>query len=391
MLTQNALRRRLKRRLLKEVHTFFASCSPGFEEVLETEVRAIAPDNSVAVLAGGVEFTGPLDLIYTANMKLNTANRVLLRIKTFPARTFPMLYDQIGRIDWELYISEGVRFDVFVRSHKSALNMSKRIADTVISSIHARLSSFYSTEVQATDPMELLVRLDHDFCTISFNTSGRHLHKRGYKLDTVDAPLRETVASSVLLQLDHSKHDLIVDPFCGSGTYLLESARMARGVPPGAFRSFSFESTPFFQKSKLEKVKCRAEHHNGIATYIGFDVSKSAIEAARRNAARANLDDLVRFDSADFRDVDFQSLGGTFRRPLLISNPPYGRRVKISRGSSLSSHELKSKLSGWKVAVLTVDREQVAGGLIRNLGNPQTTLVFRNGGLKTYLNVFVLE
>lgn len=136
MLTERSLNRRLKRRLLKTSQSYFAVCALGFEEELETEVR-----RGSFLQCGGVAFTGPLDLVYQGNLQFNTAHRLLLRINEFPAHTFPMLFDQVGRIPWELWIRDGGAYRVQVTSRDSKLNMKARLIETFRSAIEARLQS----------------------------------------------------------------------------------------------------------------------------------------------------------------------------------------------------------------------------------------------------------
>jgi putative N6-adenine-specific DNA methylase len=395
MLTANSLKRRLKKRILNSRHRFFAVCAPGFEAALAAEVKTLSSVNDVTIERGGVEFSGPIGLLYEANLSLNTAHRVLMRIKTFSARSFPMVFDQLRRIEWELWIADESSYRIGASARRTQLNMKGRLIDTVLSAIERRfglvgLDAVYDPESQ----YEFALRLFGGVGTISINTSGEHLHKRGYKLYSVPAPIRETLAASILLTLNYQKYDYIIDPFCGSGTFILEAARMSMKTPPGLYREFAFFQSPFFSERKMSSTRKLLAEQGGERTatkFYGFDISESALMAARENARLAGLADLVRFAKCDFRDIDFSRFGSIEDHRLLVSNPPYGLRLNLPTNAEVRSIEsLHANLKGWTIAIIRPNQhaestlDKWPDGSHRH-----DTYAFKNGGLQAYLHVFL--
>ena len=384
-LTPRALERRLKRYVLKETHDFLAIGAPGFEKMLLGEVEALPAVSDVKIVRGGVEFRGPFTTIYHANLQLATAHRVLWRVAEFLAQSYPMLYNKTAKVPWERFLgfSETVRFSVSSRS--SRLHYPPKIAETVLSAVQKAVLPLGLHPALSDDAtLDIHVRLFQDRCTLSLDTSGDHLHRRGYRTHIGDAPLRETLAAAILKTVGYEKFDLILDPMCGSGTFLLEAARMLRGVPPGSERTFAFEAFPGFQKTLWERLKreALAEVRNVSATLLGFDKDTRVLSAAQHNAERAGVADAVNFNVADALTISYEALKTGYENALLITNPPYGRRLDAQNARKLYA-ELSAVLSqspGWTYALLTPDPAWVtlpAG----------ERLEFQNGGVKVTLLV----
>ena len=384
-LTDRALERRLKRYLRKEPQHFFAPCAPGFEDILEGEVKALPEVTVQGGERGGVSFSDPLDTVYHANLQLRTAHRILLRIDDFLAQSYPALFDRVARVPWELYLGFNPVYSLRVSAKTSRLRHHKNIAKTIADGIRKAVEPLGLTPTLQDDaPLEIHVRLYQDRCSLSLNTSGAHLHKRGYRTLTSKAPLRETLAASVLLASEVRRYARVVDPFCGSGTLLIEAALIAKNVPPGWRRSFAFEAMPSFQPSKWERLKREAvKHVHATDTlFIGNDLEGANVEMARANAAAAELDDAINFQSGDALKLRLLPGEGA---SLLVSNLPYGARL----GSANEVAELLSKFGthlethyrGWNFAFVTHD--------VNWLRKPGLKLTqqrsFTNGGLKVYL------
>ncbi|CAA9588398.1 MAG: 23S rRNA (guanine(2445)-N(2))-methyltransferase [uncultured Truepera sp.] len=382
VLTPRALERRLKRYVYRATHDFLAVGAPGFEAVLLGEVRELPNVTEAKVVRGGVEFRGPLETIYHANLRLSTAHRVLWRVAEFLAQSYPMLFNKAQKVAWErvLGFTETVRFSVSSRG--SRLHHQPKIAQTIFSAAVAALSPLgLHPRVSDDAVLNVHVRLFQDRCTLSLDTSGEHLHRRGYRTHVGDAPLRETLAAAILKTVGYKTFDLIVDPMCGSGTFLLEAARGLRGVPPGAQRSFAFEQFPSFQEAVWNRLKWGAEAriHAANTTLLGFDLDPHTLTAARRNAERAGVADAVRFDTADALTLPYTSIRAG-RNALLVCNPPYGRRL-----GDVNAHRLYAELSaalrsspGWTFAILAPEPAW--------LELPTSArLEFQNGGLRVAL------
>ena len=383
-LTQRALERRLKRYVLKETHDFLAVGAPGFEAVLLAEVQALPDVSDAKVVRGGVEFRGPFTTIYHANLQLATAHRVLWRVADFLAQSYPMLYNKAAKLPWERFLGleKQVRFSVSSRS--SRLHYPPKIAETIFSAAQTALSPLGLHPVVSDDAvLDVHVRFYQDRCTLSLDTSGEHLHRRGYRTHVGSAPIRETLAAAILETLDFRQFELIVDPMCGSGTFLLEAARLARGAAPGGERTFAFEAFPGFQRSLWERLKreAKAREHPATVRLLGFDQDAQILSAAQHNAERAGVTDAV-FSPADALTLPYNTLKAGAEHALLVTNPPYGRRLSAKDARQLYT-DLSAALSrspGWTFALLTPEPSWVTL-------NVSEKREFRNGGVKTTLLV----
>jgi len=394
-LTPRALERRLKRHVLKETHDFLAVGAPGFETVLLEEVQNLPDVIEARKIRGGVAFRGPLETIYHANLRLSTAHRILWRFADFLAQSYPMLYNKARKLPWEHFLGfeKNVRFTVSARG--SRLHHQPKITETLLSAVQSALSPLGLHPQSSNDAaLNVHVRMFRDRCTLSLDTSGEHLHRRGYRTHVGDAPLRETLAAALLKTVEYKKFDLIVDPMCGSGTFLLEAARGLHNFAPGSARTFAFEHFPVFQPARWNRLKLGTEAaaHATTVKLLGFDKDAQVLRAAQENAKRAGVAETVRFDAADVltlayehlkhKDLEHKSTGDTHENPLLICNPPYGKRLDAANIQKLYA-ELCAKLSaspGWTFALLTPDPAWVTLTHLKRLE-------LRNGGLRVFLVV----
>lgn len=393
MLSTNALERRLKRRVRRVEHTLAAVCAPGFEQELLGELTETLGRSQYQIVSGGVEFKGSLLLAYSANLKLRTANRVLLRIKTFKALTFPMLFDQLRRIEWELWVPNGGSFRVRVAVKDSKLNMKARIVDTCRKAVESTLAAQgISATFDPESDYEFLLRLYENNATVSFNTSGQNLHKRGYKQYSVNAPIRETLAASILRRVNFLNFDVVVDPFCGSGTLVLEASQMELNIAPGAARKFAFMDAPFFEERKwlrlIEQAANDVKDNSSFSrSYFGSDVSRPAVIAATKNANRAGVSRLVEFLHLDYRNFNFAGISRG--RNLLVTNPPYGKRLTVAGETNARLFdEIASNLPGWTLAYVKPKSKPVY--LSEKYMKKVQVVNFRNGGIPSELHIVTL-
>lgn len=383
-ITPRALTRRLKRHLYKAPQRFMAVCAPGLEPYLTREVQALAADE-VTPVSGGVEFIGPLDLVYASNLWLRTAHRVLLRIDNFLAQSLPMLYNRARRIPWELYLGFSPTVSLRVSAKASRLQQGAGVANTLYQAILARLTPLGLQPVHTEDaPLEILVRLFEDRCTISLNTSGLHLHKRGYRLATAKAPLRETLAAGIAIACQAERYDLIVDPMCGSGTLLIEAGWLAASIPPGGQRTFAFEQAPFFQPGKWQRLKAHVltQAQPSSIRLLGSDLNLGAVRAAQGNAARAGL--ALTLQQADALTLPYDELSKQGARRLLLCNLPYGQRIgeqrQLARIVAAFAAVLRRSCRGWDYALLAQPHQLLEAGL-----KPTRQLALNNGGIPVML------
>jgi len=381
-LSERALERRLKRRFLKEQHEFFVPCTPSFESVLETEVKHLPVAKVIRRERGGVGFKSPLDAMYFANLWLRTGHRVLLRMDDFLAQSYPMMFDHAKKTPWEHYLGFNSAYSVRVSAKSSKLRQHKTIAKTIHDAVLARLEPMGLTVAQTDDaPLEVFVRVFQDRCTLSLNTSGEHLHKRGYRTFVSEAPLRESLAASVLLSAKAKPFETIVDPMCGSGTFLIEEALLAKKQAPGLARDFAFEHLPSFQKTKWERFKREATQQTLELSkeLVGFDIQTKNVGIAQQNAARVLIDG-IRFEKGNALHFDLASYEP--ESTLIVSNVPYGERLETQSTllTDFASH-LAAKFKGCSFAFVTKDKAWLESSAF-SISKRQR---FLNGGLDVFL------
>lgn len=383
-LSPRALQRRLKKYLLKRDHAFFSICTPGFEDLMLRELRGLGARDPHTE-PGGVECTGPFELAYRINFHTRMATRLLVRVDSFVARSLPELFGKAKRVHWELWLGMGSEVSFEVASSTSRLHHTQTIASAVFDGIVARTKPLGIDIVRTpTSALRVFVRFENDRCTLSMDASGEALYKRGYRTDTAHAPIRETLASSLLLLSGWHRFPVIADPMCGSGTFLIEAASMAARRPAGTLRGFAFEQWPSFQQGKYAREK-EFENQALVETpacpprFVGMDLSRTALQAACANAQRAGVDAAIRLAEGDCREFNHdRSLGSS---GLVISNPPYGKRIGSVAGSTELLREfgahLRKVCKGWHFGfVLPRGKHIQATGL-----RPSLTRVFKNGGL----------
>ncbi len=327
----------------------FAITAPGIEATTASELVTLGATID-ATEPGGVSFRADATLLYRANLELRTANRVVKRVAQFEARTWFELERHAKKVPWGTLLGAGMAPDFEVTSRKSKLYHNRGIAE--------RLGRIVGVEGRAADAepsraARFQVRAVRDRFTISADASGELLHRRGYRLETAKAPLRETLAAAMLLGCGWDGTVPLVDPFCGSGTIPIEAALLARRIPPGLHRSFAFESWPDFDAKLWARIRADAESRilAGAPAIIGSDRDAGAIEAARANAERAGV-----VPNIDFRNAPLSATDALPGPGLLLTNPPYGARIGEEKALRNLYAQLgnvaRTRLPGWRVALL---------------------------------------
>ena len=306
-----------------------APCHFGLEAVLKREITSLGYEIS-EVEDGRVSFWGDESAVCRANIFLRTAERVLLKVAGFRAVTFDELFEKTRALAWEDYIPEdGKCWIAKAASVKSKLFSPSDIQSIMKKAIARRLSEKYHVDWLAEDGAAYPVRvfLKKDIVTIGIDTSGVSLHKRGYREVSGKAPITETLASALIMLTPWKKDRILVDPFCGSGTFPIEAAMMAAGIAPGINRSFTAEAWTNLLPKKLwyEAVNEANDlmDENPDVDIQGYDVDASVIRVARRNAREAGVDHLIHFQERDVRALSHPKKYG-----FVITNPPYGERLE---------------------------------------------------------------
>jgi putative N6-adenine-specific DNA methylase len=300
--------------------------------------------------------------VYRANLHLRTATRVIARVAEFGARGFPELVRQSKRQPWERYLVPDRPVQLRVTCRKSRLYHSDAVAERVTEAIEKRLGVEGIEGIQGIDDDEVrgqlvIVRMAHDRCHLSVDTSGELLHRRGYREATAKAPIRETLAAALLLASDWRTEGPLLDPFCGAGTVAIEAALLARRIAPGLHRRFAFMDWPDFDETLWRRVHDDAAREvlpHAPAPIHASDRDAGAIEAAQANATRVNVAGDITFENRAVSAIQPPTDIG-----WLCTNPPYG--VRVSERAELRNlyaqfgKVVRAKCPGWTVAMYSPD------------------------------------
>ena len=335
------------------------------------------------VAEGGVAFLSSRDDLYRVNLHSRVATRILVRLGSFHAGSFAELERRASRLLWGRFIAGGATVDVRATCRKSRLYHSDAVVERVMGAVAKVAGVSESARDEDSASQLILVRLDHDECTISVDSSGALLHRRGYRQALVKAPLRETIAAAMLLAVGWREGDPLLDPFCGSGTVPIEAARIARRIAPGIDRDFAFTKWPDFDHRVFERAKAQArdeERPRAAAPVVGSDRDAGAIAVALENAERARVvNDVVLVQ----RPVS--AVEPTGARGWVVTNPPYG--VRVGERDALRNlfarfgSVLRERFAGWELAMLSPD-PRLDGQLRISL---REHLRFSNGGIRVRL------
>lgn len=299
----------------------FVACRPGLEPLLVDELTALGIP-SLRRLAGGIAFSGDNLHLARANVELGVASHVLVRVGRFEARHFSEMVRRTKALPWEDFVPRDVRLELRVTSKRSRLFHTGGIEQRVLEAISARLGS--SPTVAEGEPIPVVVRLERDVCELSVDTSGAPLHRRGWRLQSAKAPLREDLACALLRASGWDARTPLLDPMMGSGTLVIEAAAMARRLAPGRNRTFALERLPMSDPAVIAGVRAAAQERSherlNFAIY-GRDRNAGALAATRGNAERAGVLEDLHLACADVRDDPLPSVAA------IVCNPPYGQRV----------------------------------------------------------------
>ncbi len=363
----------------------FAVAAPGLERIVAAELADLNVTDA-NVVEGGVEFTASQKALYEANLHLRTASRILIRLARFRAVSFAELERNARKVHWERVVNRGDNVELRVTCRKSRLYHSGAVAERIqrdlaerMGAVVARARASDEGESQQDNTQLIIVRLDHDRCTISADSSGAHLHLRGYRIAITQAPMRETLAAALILASGWDRRTPLLDPFCGSGTIPIEAALLAARIAPGRNRSFRFMQWPGYDPSEWQRVLAaavRREKPDGIPTITGTDRSAAAIRAATENAERAGVTRFVRLEKQDALGIVAGAGPG-----WVVTNPPYGVRLgdasESRRLMARFGDTLRQRFNGWRIALMAPPQ------LDRALGIPvRPELQTTNGGLR---------
>lgn len=298
----------------------------GLEEVLAQELTALGA-NDVQIGRRMVSFTGDKEMMYRANFALRTAIRVLKPIKHFEAKDADEVYEQVKAIPWEDYLDTNRSFAVdavvYSEEFRHSMFVSYRVKDAIVDYFREKTGKRPNVRINKPDIL-LNIHIAQTTCTLSLDSSGESLHRRGYRQEAVEAPLNEVLAAGMILMTGWQGDTDFIDPMCGSGTLLVEAALIARNIAPGVFRKgYAFEKWPDFDADLFDRIYNDDSQEREFTHHIyGYDIDMKAVQKANLNVRAAGLTKDISVELADFKD---------FKQPndkaIMVTNPPYGERI----------------------------------------------------------------
>lgn len=377
---------------------FILICHFGLEKVLKSEVKKLGLEIS-EVVDGEIKVIGNISDLPRLNFNLRTAERVMIEVACFKAITFEELYESIKKSEIEKFVPADGEFIITKANQdkNSVLHSSSSIQSITKKAIVDRLKSFYKTEVlsESRGKYPFRVKFYKNVCSLRLDTTGDSLHKRGYRIKSGLAPIEETLAAALIKLAEFRKDKVLIDPFCGSGTIPIEAAMIASNIPPSVDRAFVSETWDIVPKEGWKNARAEAlENINQERLaqkeikIFGFDIDPNMIKIAKENAERADVTELIHFETCavkDFADLDFiKELDGG----IILSNPPYGERLEDKESIIPIYRDLKKsydKLKGFNMHIITSFEDAP-----KILGKETKNRKLYNGMIKTYLYSYII-
>ncbi len=311
---------------MEQNYELIAKTFMGLEPVLAKELTQLGA-NDVQIGRRMVSFTGNKELMYRANFQLHTAIKILKPIHHFKASSADQVYEEIKKIDWTAYLDDNKTFAVdsvvFSDEFRHSKFVSYKVKDAIVDQFREQTGKRPSISVSNPD-LRLHIHIADDQATLCLDSSGDSLHRRGYRQDSVDAPINEVLAAGIILMTGwHGETDFI-DPMCGSGTFLIEAALIARNMAPGLFRKeYAFEKWPDFDADLFDEIYNDDSQEREFSHHIlGYDIDIKAVNTARNNVKAAGLTDCITVEQQDFKNFTQPQ-----EKAIIVTNPPYGERI----------------------------------------------------------------
>ena len=373
---------------MNQTFPMVAKTFQGLEDVLSEELIALGAQN-VEIGLRMVTFEGDLELMYKANLCCRTALRILKPIIKFTASNSDELYDMVRDFDWDKYLSPDKTFAIDSTVNSSEFTHSKfvtyRVKDGIADYFNDKYGRRPSIRLNGAD-INLNVHIAGERVTISLDSSGESLNKRGYRVAQTEAPINEVLAAGIILKTGWRGESNFVDPMCGSGTFLIEAALIAANINPGVFRqNFAFEKWADFDKELFEQLYNDDSQEREFAYKIyGGDIAQAAIAAARKNIKAAGVENMVELECKPFDQWTEAPANG-----ILITNPPYGERINPTDITGLYKsigHTLKFVFKGYHAWILGYKDEH-----FKEIGlKPSVKFPILNGSLECELREYVM-
>lgn len=371
-----------------EEFDLMAKTFQGLEEVLANELTALGANN-IQIGRRVVTFTGDKEMMYRANFCLRTAVRVLKPIKNFTAADADDVYEAVKSIEWDKYLTPTSTFAVDSVVYSQEFRHSKfvayRVKDAIVDYFREKTGNRPSVRINNPD-LRLNMHIAGNECTLSLDSSGESLHRRGYRQEQVEAPLNEVLAAAMIIMTGWNGETDFIDPMCGSGTLLIEAGLIARNIYPGIFRKeYAFEKWPDFDRDLLDRIYNDDEHEREFNHKIyGYDIKNQAVDIATNNVKAAGLQKYITVQQQDF---------AKFTRPeeksIIVTNPPYGERITtpdILGLYRMIGERLKHEFADNDAWILSYHKE-----CFDEIGlKPSTKITLFNGSLECEFHKYVI-
>ena len=352
----------------------------GLEQVLAKELTQLGANN-VQIGRRMVSFTGDKEMMYRTNFQLHTAIRVLKPIAHFKAKSAEDMYEEVKKIDWSKYILSGKTFSVdsvvYSEEFTNSRFVTYKVKDAIVDQFRERMGTRPNISVSNPD-IRLNIHVAENDATLSLDSSGESLHRRGYRQESVEAPLNEVLAAGMILMTGWTGETDFIDPMCGSGTLPVEAALIARNISPGVFRKeFAFEKWPDFDQELFDMIYNDDSQEREFTHHIyGYDTDMKAVNTARMNVAAAGLSRDVTIGQLDFKDFTQPK-----EKSIMVMNPPYGERISTPNllGTyKMIGERLKHQFIGNEAWILSYREE-----CFRQIGlKPSIKIPVYNGSLE---------
>jgi len=338
---------------------YFASCPRGLESILSDELESLGAVE-IKIVDGGVKFESTTEIMYRANLTSRIATRILCRVANGNYKTEDDLYNAALNVKWSnlFNVSHGIKVSTTgVKCPLKSLDfMTLRIKDAVCDQFRSQVNARPNVDIRDPD-IRIHLYLEADYFDLYIDTSGQPLYQRGFRKSSVEAPIRENLAAGILALSGWKPGDTLLDPMCGSGTFLIEAAMIALNKAPGLKRNFGFEHWKDFDSVLFKNIKSeyQAQIKPLVFSHIyGSDEDLRAIRVTKGNLEEAGLKTAVELSRKSFNDIVAPAKEG-----VLITNPPYGVRIgedeDLAKAYPLWASTMKQKLSGWRTYFLTSD------------------------------------
>ena len=340
---------------MKETFKIICSTQKGLEGVLAQELKELGAQG-VVIGRRMVECESDKAFLYKANFHLRTALKILKPIHTFKAKDPEEIYEQLRVFEWDKYLSLKKTFSidsiVFSDTMRHQMYVTYRTKDAIMDYFMAKEGRRMRVSTENPD-IPILVHVSNDTCTVSLNSSGDSLHKRGYREEQTEAPINEVLAAGILLTAGWKGQCDFIDPMCGSGTFLIEAGLIALGIPPGMYRkSFAFEKWNDFDADLYDEISTDDSYDKEFKFKLyGGDISGRAVAIAKRNIDRAGLNKYTVLEEKRFEVTDAPAEKG-----MLVTNPPYGERLQLKDLADLYERigsRLKHTFKGWDAWIIS--------------------------------------